>query len=123
MRTSTLLEAMLLLKRLTVAQIVMSEADAALPARGGKGDFPPVSERIMAYEPVQADRIIRDGEQVSLETYADGPPDGGAHEGMHHLDHGQLRMTASGTTWSFMEAPRSFRAFTWSTTGVSAHRR
>ena len=55
-----------LLKRLTHAQIVMSEADAALLSRGGKGDFPPVSERIMAYEPAQADRIIRDGDQVSL---------------------------------------------------------
>jgi metallo-beta-lactamase class B len=55
-----------LVKRLTHAQIVMSEADAALLARGGKGDFPPISERIMAYEPARADRIIRDGEQVSL---------------------------------------------------------
>lgn len=55
-----------LLKRLTHAQIVMSEADAALLARGGKGDFPPVSERIMAYEPARADRIIRDKDQVSL---------------------------------------------------------
>jgi glyoxylase-like metal-dependent hydrolase (beta-lactamase superfamily II) len=35
-----------LLKRLTRAQIVMSEADATLLAHGGKGDFPPVSERI-----------------------------------------------------------------------------
>ena len=55
-----------LLKRLTHAQIVMSEADAALLSHGGKGDFPPISEQIMAYEPAQADRIIRDGEQVSL---------------------------------------------------------
>ena len=35
-------------------------------ARGGKGDFPPVSERIMAYEPAQADRIIHDGDKVRL---------------------------------------------------------
>ena len=55
-----------LLKRLTRAQIVMSAADAALLARGGKGDFLPVSERIMAYEPARADRIIRDGDHVSL---------------------------------------------------------
>ena len=40
-----------LVNRLTHAQIVMSQADAALLARGGKGDFPPVSERILAYEP------------------------------------------------------------------------
>jgi metallo-beta-lactamase class B len=55
-----------LLKRLTGAQIVMSEADATLLAHGGKGDFPPVSERIMSYEPAQADRIIDDGDKVSL---------------------------------------------------------
>ena len=55
-----------LVKRLTHAQIVMSQADSALLARGGKGDFPPISERIMAYEPARADRIIRDGDTVSL---------------------------------------------------------
>jgi metallo-beta-lactamase class B len=55
-----------LLKRLIHAQLVMSEADAALLSRGGKGDFPPISDQIMAYEPAKADRIIHDGEQVSL---------------------------------------------------------
>jgi metallo-beta-lactamase class B len=55
-----------LLKRLTRAQIVMSEADATLLAHGGKGDFPPISERIMSYEAAQADRIIHDGDKVSL---------------------------------------------------------
>jgi metallo-beta-lactamase class B len=55
-----------LVKRLTHAQVVMSQADSALLARGGKGDFPPISERIMAYKSAQADRIIRDGDQVSL---------------------------------------------------------
>ena len=55
-----------LVKRLTHAQIVMSEADAALLSRGGKGDFPPVSERILAYEPARADRIVHDGDHVSL---------------------------------------------------------
>jgi metallo-beta-lactamase class B len=55
-----------LLKRLTRAQIVMGEADVALLSRGGRGDFPPVNEKILAYEPARADRIIRDGDQVSL---------------------------------------------------------
>jgi metallo-beta-lactamase class B len=55
-----------LLKRLIHAQIAMSEADAALLARGGKGDYPPISERVMEYEPAQADRTIRDGDKVSL---------------------------------------------------------
>jgi metallo-beta-lactamase class B len=55
-----------LLRRWTGAQIVMSAADAALLARGGKGDFLPVSEDLLAYEPAKADRIIRDGDQVRL---------------------------------------------------------
>jgi metallo-beta-lactamase class B len=55
-----------LLKRLTGARIVMSEADATLLAKGGRGDFLPVSEEILAYEPAQADRIIRDGDHVTL---------------------------------------------------------
>jgi metallo-beta-lactamase class B len=55
-----------LLKQLTGAEIVMSAADAVLLSQGGKGDFVPVSEKVMAYKPAQADRIIRDGEQVSL---------------------------------------------------------
>jgi metallo-beta-lactamase class B len=55
-----------LLKRLTGARIVMSAPDAALLARGGRGDFLPVSEEVLAYEPAQADRIIGDGDQVRL---------------------------------------------------------
>ncbi|HZW32997.1 MAG TPA: subclass B3 metallo-beta-lactamase [Isosphaeraceae bacterium] len=55
-----------LLKRLTGARIVMSAADARLLAQGGRGDFLPVSEEVLAYEPAQADRIIGDGDHVTL---------------------------------------------------------
>jgi len=55
-----------LLKRLTGALIIMSQADAALLSQGGRGDFVPVSDKVMAYEPAKADRIIVDGEPVSL---------------------------------------------------------
>src|SRR5262249_47446162 len=51
------------LKRLTGAQVVMSEADAARLARGGKGDFLPVGDGILGFEPVKADRIIQDGDR------------------------------------------------------------
>jgi len=50
-------------KELTGARIVMSEADAALLASGGKDDF---LEELMPYRPARADRIVRDGEQVKL---------------------------------------------------------
>jgi metallo-beta-lactamase class B len=54
-----------LVKRLCAAQIVMSEADAATLARGGKGDFLPVEDEVIAYKPVKADRIVRDGDEVT----------------------------------------------------------
>lgn len=53
-----------LLKRLTGAKLMTSEADAALLAAGGKGD-PNFGDRF-AYEPVTADRILRDGDKVEL---------------------------------------------------------
>lgn len=53
-----------LLKRLTNAPLMASEADAALLAAGGKGD-PNFGDRF-GYEPVKADRILRDGDKVKL---------------------------------------------------------
>ncbi|HXS02740.1 MAG TPA: subclass B3 metallo-beta-lactamase [Pyrinomonadaceae bacterium] len=53
-----------LLKRLTGATLMASEADAALLAAGGKGD-PNFGDKL-AYEPVKADRILRDGDKVEL---------------------------------------------------------
>lgn len=52
-----------LTKQLTGARIVMSEADAALLASGGKADF---LDEPMPYRPAKADQIVRDGEGVRL---------------------------------------------------------
>ena len=54
------------MKELTGATIVMSEADAALLARGGREDFSPFPAELLAYRPAQADRIVRDGDTVTL---------------------------------------------------------
>ena len=54
------------MKKLTGARIVMSRADAELLANGGKGDFLPVSEDVVDYAPARADRIIGDGDRVTL---------------------------------------------------------
>jgi metallo-beta-lactamase class B len=52
------------MKELTGAEIVMSEKDAVVLADGGVSDFR--SDGNQLWEPVQADRIIQDGEQVTL---------------------------------------------------------
>jgi metallo-beta-lactamase class B len=56
-----------LAKELTGARIVMSEADAALLASGGKADF---LDEVMPYRPAKADQIVRDGEQIKLDSIA-----------------------------------------------------
>ena len=52
------------LKRLTGAQLMLSEPEAALVANGGKGDFQ-WGDRF-TYEPAMADRLLRDKDQVDL---------------------------------------------------------
>jgi metallo-beta-lactamase class B len=54
------------MKRLTNARIVMSRADSAVLARGGKGDVLPVDDPVVEYEPVSADRLVDDGDVVRL---------------------------------------------------------
>lgn len=55
-----------LMQELTSARILMSEADAALLASGGTNDFTPYSKELMGYRPAKADRILRDGDKVTL---------------------------------------------------------
>jgi metallo-beta-lactamase class B len=52
-----------LAKQLTSARIVMSQADAALLASGGKADY---LDEVMPYRPAQADHIVADGEQIKV---------------------------------------------------------
>jgi len=54
------------MKELTGASIVMSEADAALLASGGANDFPPNESGMMNYRPAKAERLVRDGQKVTL---------------------------------------------------------
>lgn len=53
-----------LLKQLTGAKLMVSEADAEMLARGGKND-PNFGDRFQ-YQPVTADRKLRDGDTVQL---------------------------------------------------------
>jgi len=52
------------LKRLTGAQLMLSEPDAALVANGGKDDFQ--WGDTLTYEPAKADRILQDNDRVEL---------------------------------------------------------
>jgi len=51
---------------LTGAQIAMSEADAAMLAAGGTNDFTPYSREMISYPPAKADRLLHDGDLVTL---------------------------------------------------------
>ena len=55
-----------LMKELTGARILMSEADTALLASGGTNDFTPYSKELMGYRPAKTDQILRDGDKVTL---------------------------------------------------------
>jgi len=52
------------LKRLTGARLMLSEADAALAANGGKGDFQ--WGDALTYERVKADRLLNDKDRIEL---------------------------------------------------------
>jgi metallo-beta-lactamase class B len=52
------------LKALTGARLIASDADGELLARGGKGDFA-FGDRL-TYDPVKADRVVADGESITL---------------------------------------------------------
>lgn len=55
-----------LMKKLTGAQVVASAADARVLASGGADDFIPMPRELILYAPVKTDRLIRDGEQITL---------------------------------------------------------
>lgn len=54
------------LKALTGARLAVSEADAALLANGGKGDYLFGGNDKFHFKPVQADRLLKDGDKVTL---------------------------------------------------------
>jgi metallo-beta-lactamase class B len=96
-----------LMKKLTGATIVASEADARLMADGGENDFSPFPRDMMKYTPIKADRIIRDGEQIVL----------GEIMLTAHLTPGHSR---GATTWSMqvIEGSERYRVVFFSSVGV-----
>lgn len=76
-----------LMKKLTGAKILMSEADAALLASGGTNDFTPYSRAMIGYAAEKADKVLRDGDKVTL----------GGTTLTCHLTPGHMKGT---TTWT-----------------------
>ena len=54
------------MKRLTGAKVVASEEDARVLESGGANDFIPMAKEFAHYAPVELDRIVVDGEAVTL---------------------------------------------------------
>jgi metallo-beta-lactamase class B len=54
------------MKRRTGAKVVASAADARVMETGGADDFSPFPKEMLAYKPVKADRIVSDGDLVTL---------------------------------------------------------
>lgn len=92
------------MKRLTRAAIYASAADARLLATGGKADFIPLP----GFEPVEADRILADGDTVSL----------GGTTLTAHLTPGH---TAGATTWTMTasEHGRGYRVVFFSSASIN----
>ena len=54
------------MKRLTEAKVIASAADAQVLESGGADDFIPFPKDLITYSPVKVDRIVADGERVTL---------------------------------------------------------
>ena len=76
-----------LMKQLTHAQVIASAADARILASGGADDFIPLPKELISYAPVAVDRLVTDGERITL----------GGVTLTAHLTPGHTR---GATTWS-----------------------
>ena len=54
------------MKQMSGAKVIASAADARVLESGGADDFIPFPKDLILYPPVRVDRIIKDGEQVTL---------------------------------------------------------
>lgn len=97
-----------LMKRATGADIVASAADARVIESGGADDFLTWPKDTLLYAPAQVDRIIADGEQISL----------GGVTLTAHLTPGHTR---GATTWTMelTEAGRSYHVVFFSSATIN----
>lgn len=98
-----------LMKQLTGAQVVASAADAEVLGSGGASDFLNWPPEALAYAPVKADRIIGDGDTVSL----------GGTTLTAHLTPGHTR---GATTWTMevVDGGRPYHVVFFSSASINA---
>jgi metallo-beta-lactamase class B len=96
------------MKQRTGAQIVASSADAHLLESGGADDFSPFPKDLLAYAPVKADRIVKDGEALTF----------GGVTLTAHLTPGH---TKGATTWTMplKHAERIYQAVFFSSVSIA----
>ncbi len=97
------------MKKLTGAQVVASAADAAVLESGGAADFLDWPENVMHFAPVKVDRVVADGEQVTL----------GGVRLVAHLTPGHTR---GATTWTMeaTEGGKSYHVVFFSSTSINS---
>ncbi len=98
-----------LMKQLTGAQVMASAGDAQVLESGGADDFIPFPKDLILYAPVKVDRIIQDGERVTL----------GGVTLTAHLTPGHTR---GATTWTMevREDGQTFRLVFFSSASINA---
>ncbi|WP_164976292.1 subclass B3 metallo-beta-lactamase [Oleiharenicola lentus] len=96
------------MKRLTGAQVLASAADARTLESGGADDFLTWPKDTLLYQPVKVDRIIADGEEVTL----------GGTTLTAHLTPGHTR---GATTWtmSLTDAGKAYRVVFFSSASIN----
>lgn len=97
------------MKKITGAQVIASAADAAVLESGGAADFLNWPPEVLHYAPAKVDRIVSDGEKVSL----------GGTTLTAHLTPGHTR---GATTWTMelVEGGRTFQVVFFSSATINA---
>lgn len=96
------------MKILTGAQVIASAEDARVLASGGADDFIPMPRELILYQPITVDRIVGDGETITL----------GGVTLTAHLTPGHTR---GATTWTMTvnEAGRSHQVVFFSSASIN----
>ena len=80
-----------MVKKLTGAKYFVMDGDVPVVESGGKADFDYGAKRENWYPPAHVDRVLHDGDTVSLGGTVLRPTKPPATQGNHDMDHGRAR--------------------------------